>query len=104
MHLLTVLFAGVNCPQVNSTSPICPGGLPTPATDQTSISTLLSLVFGVVGALALLVITISGLRYVLSSGDPQKTAQAKNGIIYALIGLVISLSAEAIVAFVAGNL
>jgi hypothetical protein len=65
---------------------------------------VLQIVFGVVGALALLVITVSGFRYVLSTGDPQKTAQAKDGIIYSLVGLVVAISAEAIVTFVLGKL
>ena len=68
------------------------------------LQTILGIVFGVVGALCLLVITISGLRYVLSAGDPKRTAQAKEGIIYALVGLGVAISAEAIVTFVIGGL
>lgn len=65
---------------------------------------IMGLVFGVVGALSLLVITISGFRYVTSAGDPKQIAQAKDGILYAVIGLLVAISAEAIVAFVAGKL
>ena len=68
------------------------------------LHTILSIVFGIVGALSLLVITISGLRYVISAGDPKRTAQAKEGIIYAIVGLVVAISAEAIVTFVVGGL
>lgn len=67
---------------------------------STELHNVLQIVFGFVGALALLVITISGLRYVLSNGDPQRAARAKDGIIYALIGLVVAIFGEAIVAFV----
>lgn len=78
---------------------------PLPHADTTtSISTILSIVFGIVGALALLFITISGFRYIVSAGDPQKTAQAKESIIYALVGLVIAISAETIVAFFVKNI
>lgn len=71
----------------------------TPAT-HAEISTALDIVFTVTGALALLVMTIGGFRYVLSRGDPQATAQAKDTIVYAIVGLVISIAAFSIVNFV----
>ena len=74
--------------------------LPQASADQNAIKTILQILFGVIGALALLFIVISGLRYVISSGDPQDTAKAKSGIIYALVGLALALSAEAIVTWV----
>jgi hypothetical protein len=61
-------------------------------------------VFGIFGAVAFLFIVIGGFRYVISSGDPKNTAKAKNTIIYALVGLVITISADAIVNFIAGKL
>jgi len=67
------------------------------------IPTILSIVFGIVGALALLFITISGLRYITSAGDPQKAIQARDGIVYALIGLAIAISAEVLVTFFIGK-
>ncbi|HVA11275.1 MAG TPA: pilin [Candidatus Dormibacteraeota bacterium] len=80
------------------------GNLPTPTANSSAIQTALGIAFGILGALALLMVTVSGLRYVLSSGDPQKTAQAKNGIIYSLVGLAVAITAEAIVYFVIGKL
>ena len=53
---------------------------------------------------ALVVLVIAGLRYVSSSGDPTTMSKAKNTIIYAAIGLVVSMSAFAIVGFVLGNI
>lgn len=64
----------------------------------------LRITFGVVGALAVLYITLSGLRYVTSGGDPQKIAQAKNGIIYSLVGVAVAILAQAIVTFTVRNL
>jgi O-antigen ligase len=66
------------------------------------IKTILGIVYGIVGALAVLYIVISGFRYILSDGDPQKAAQAKQGIIYALIGVVV-ISAQVITTFVIGK-
>jgi TRAP-type C4-dicarboxylate transport system permease small subunit len=78
-------------------------GLPRTMATPEEIRVVLGIVFGVLGALALLFITISGLRYVLSNGDAQKVARAKDGIIYSLVGLVVALSAESIVVFVIGR-
>jgi hypothetical protein len=63
----------------------------------------MGVVFSVAGAVALLVIVLSALKYTLSQGDPQETAKAKNSIIYAAIGLVISILAFSIVRFIAGR-
>ncbi len=73
--------------------------IPKPVADEARLQLILSTVFTITGAIALLVVTIGGLRYVLSHGDPSSTAQAKNMIIYALIGLVISIIAVSIVRF-----
>lgn len=79
---------------------ISAGHLPQANADQNEISTIISIVLGIIGALALLMITISGLRYITSAGNPEKTSKAKNGIIYSIIGLVVAISAEALVTFV----
>jgi hypothetical protein len=71
---------------------------------ESTVPQALLLVFGVAGAITLLVITVAGLQYVLSQGNPQATAKAKNTILYALIGLAICIFAFAIVKFVIGNL
>lgn len=94
------LIAATTCTAGN----ICSGDLPQAATNSGTITTALGIVFGIIGALAVLMIVISGLRYILSDGDAQKVSKAKNGIIYALAGLAIALAAEAIVAFVVGRL
>ena len=41
-----------------------------------------------------------GLRYILSGGDSKKVTDAKNTVLYAIIGLIISLLAFDIVNFV----
>lgn len=78
---------------------------PLPSSDVTqTLPTILGIVFGIVGAIAVLYVTLSGFRYVTSAGDPQKIAKAKNGILYALIGVVVAILAEAIVVYVGSNL
>lgn len=78
-------------------------GLPNASADAGKVQSILQIIFGIVGALAFLFIVIAGLRYVVSTGDPQDTAKARNGIIYALVGLVLALTAEVIVTWVVGR-
>jgi hypothetical protein len=76
---------------------VSPNGLPqTPATSDT-LGTILQIVFTIIGALALLMLVIAGFRYVISSGEPQKTAEIRRQIIYTAIGLILAASADAIV-------
>lgn len=65
-----------------------------------TIQTVLQIIFGIIGAFAALSIAASGLKYITSAGDPAKTSEAKKGIAFALVGLALAISAEAIVAFV----
>lgn len=72
-------------------------GLPKAEANQASIDTILSIVFSITGSIALLMIAIGGFRYILARGDPSAVSQAKNTILYALIGLIVSLTAFSIV-------
>jgi uncharacterized membrane protein len=54
----------------------------------------------IIGALSVVMIIVGGLRYVISAGDPKKTADAKNTIVYAISGVVVAVLAFAIVTFV----
>lgn len=78
--------------------------LPQPDASGAQVQVILRIVFGLAGAVAVLIVVIAGLQYVISSGDPQKTAKAKNTILYALIGLTIAIFANVIVTFVIGRI
>lgn len=67
---------------------------------QDRLPDILQLVFAILGSIAFLILVISGLRYVLASGDPNRMSQAKQAILYAIIGLAVALSAFSIVTFV----
>ena len=54
----------------------------------------------IVGIIAVIMLIIGGIRYVLSGGDAKKVTDAKNTILYAIIGLVICFLSFAIVNFV----
>lgn len=57
-----------------------------------------------VGVIAVIVIIISGLRMTLASGDSSSIANARRGIIFALVALVVAALAQSIVAFVLVNI
>ena len=54
----------------------------------------------VIGFISVVMLIWGGLRYVISGGDSKKITDAKNTILYALIGLVVAFLAYAIVNFV----
>lgn len=53
-----------------------------------------------IGVIAAVYIIISGIRYILSGGDEGDAKKAKNGILFAVIGLVVVGLAAMIVNFV----
>lgn len=79
-------------------------GLPQGDFNATTFANILKLVFGLAGGIALLIVTIAGFKYVISRGEPQEIAKAKDTILYALIGLVVCIFAFAIVSFVVTKL
>lgn len=75
-------------------------GVPDNALGEDNLQLALQLVFGLAGAIAFIIVVLGGLKYALSQGNPQETAKAKNTILYAVIGLVICVTAFSIVRFV----
>ena len=79
---------------------ISTNALPHAAANGNTVRAIISIAISITAAISLLFITIGGMRYILSRGDPQAVGKAKGTIIYALIGLVIAIIAQAIVSFV----
>lgn len=64
------------------------------------IESIVNIFSVLVGVIAVIMIIWGGLRYITSGGDSGKITNAKNTIIYALIGLVVVALAQFIVKFV----
>ena len=62
-----------------------------------SIINILSLVVGVV---AVIMLIIGGIRFVTSGGDSSSVTNARNTIIYALVGIAVAALAQGLVKFV----
>ncbi len=67
---------------------------------MSTLTTILNVVLGVIGFVAVAMIIIGGLQYTTSAGDTGKVTKAKNTIMYGVIGLIVALLAFAIVNFV----
>lgn len=64
------------------------------------IKTIVNMILYVLGAIAVIMIVIGGVRYTTSGGDSGGVSGAKNTILYAVVGLVVAILAYAIVNFV----
>ena len=58
----------------------------------------------IVGIVAVVMLIVGGIKYLLSGGDSKKVTDAKNTVLYAIIGLVICFLSFAIVNFVISSL
>lgn len=54
----------------------------------------------IVGAVSVIMLIIGGIRYVVSGGDQGAVQSAKNTILYAVVGIIVTLLAYAVVNFV----
>ena len=61
---------------------------------------IVNLMLYVLGAIAVIMIVIGGIRYATSGGDSSSIKGAKDTILYSVIGLIIAILAYAIVNFV----
>jgi hypothetical protein len=59
------------------------------------------MLFGV-GVLSVVMLIFGGFRYVISGGKKESVTNAKNTILYAIIGLLIAVFAYAIINFILG--
>jgi type IV secretory pathway VirB2 component (pilin) len=64
---------------------------------------IITFMFGIAGAVAIIMIIIGGFRYMIASGDPKMTESAKHTVSFAVAGLIIVLLAFFVVNLV-GNL
>ena len=86
------------CKSVNSQA--ASGGNPIIKT----LKTVIEVVSWIVGIAAVIILIVSGFQFITNGSDPQGVANARNSLIYALIGVAVVVLAQAIVAFVLDKL
>ena len=94
LYKMNIPYLYILAQQISTNS--LPGG----KANGDTVHTIISITIGITAALSLLFITIGGFRYILSQGDPQSVSKSKSTVIYALVGLVVAIIAQAIVSFV----
>jgi hypothetical protein len=102
-NIFTVVSQSIeNCPEggLNEDNPSCLSVLPEVAADGQALTDIMSIVFGIISAVAVIIIIVQAIKFTLSSGEPEKAAAARKGIIYAAVGLAISLAANGIIVLV----
>jgi hypothetical protein len=93
--------------QDNSTATVCQENKPETNTiygPNGIITKIANIIAIIVGIAAVIVIIIAGIQYMVSTGDPTKVNNAKNAIIYAIVGLVVAVLARILVVFTVSKL
>ena len=70
---------------------------------EDGIKDIVNVLLFILGAIAVIMIIIGGIRYTTSNGDASNIKAAKDTILYAVIGLIVAILAYAIVNFVLGR-
>lgn len=89
LEIVAQVIPGVNIPKVTASS--------------SSVNSVLDLLFALAGALAMIFILIGAVRFTTAGGDPQGVASGRRTVIYALVGLVITMMAVTITSIVGGE-
>lgn len=67
-------------------------------------TTIINVLLFLIGVLSVIMLIYGGIQYTLSSGESGKVTNAKNTILYAIVGLVVAILSYAIVNFVLSSL
>jgi hypothetical protein len=108
-----VVVAPANAEEANIKTSLCNGTNLTNGTEDCNtitegagnninsmVATIINIFSWIVGVVCVIMIIYGGFRYVTAGGDSGKVGDAKNTILYALVGLVIVALAQVIVKFV----
>lgn len=87
--------------QAGSDQTVCTTQNINPVTGQDSIiPKIANIAAAIGGVIAVVIIMMSGLTLITSTGDSAKITQARNSVIYACVGIVVIIAARVIVGFI----
>ena len=79
-------------------------GLPTSTTSiDVGLKNIVTILITLVGLTSTIFIIVAGLQMTLSAGSPQRFKQGRDTLMYAVIGVVVSIAAYAIVVLIADS-
>jgi|GEM_PF-4127892 len=58
----------------------------------------------IIGGVSVIMVVIGALRFVTSNGDPKQATEARQTILYAVIGVILAIASYAIVTFVTNTI
>jgi len=94
----------INCGASSAQGTNTPASLFGDGSNQGLFKTIVNVMLFLVGAVAVIMLIIGGVRYVVSGGDQNNVTAAKNTILYAIIGIIVAVLAFAVVNFVLTSL
>ncbi len=101
-------FSGVSCSGDQASSAVCHDKTSNDPISDTNGKGLISKITDIVaivgGAFAVIMILVSGFRFITSGGDSTKSVDARKTLTAALIGVAIIVLARTIIAFTIGKL
>ncbi len=65
---------------------------------------ILALALWIAGIVAVVFIIVGGIRYIMSAGNDKAVVDAKNTIMWAILGLIVAITAGSIVTLIVQNL
>lgn len=97
---------GQVCDATTQDSPVCDQNKPdNPITGEDGILVRATqIVVFIVGVASVIMVLIGGFKYITSNGDANGISNAKNTILYALIGVVLASVSQIIIIFVISRL
>ena len=97
-HILAAAPPSLNSVNIKANSI----GVPTSTANiGQGIANIIKLMMSVVGSVALVFLIVGGLQLAFSTGNAKRVSQARETILYAVIGIIVAIAALAIVTFVA---
>lgn len=82
----------------------CDTGLVKTGATAGNLKSFLQAAFAIIGVVAVIMIIIGGIQFITAQGESQGVVRARKTLVFALAGLIVAISAEAIVTFVVGKL
>ena len=110
VHAVDVLGVCDNAPTGSQAPSVCKdrannqGGANPLVGSDGIITTYIKILALVIGIASVIMIIVSGFRFVLSQGDPKNVASARSSILYSVVGLAIAVFAQLIVTFIISRL
>ena len=91
---------GVNLEDPTGANSSCVDSTNSSSKVSDTLKIVLNIISIVAGVVAIIMVVIGGLRFITSQGEGSSTALARNTVIYAVVGVVVVLSAQGLIFFV----